>query len=168
MPERGQPPAPVQFTLESAWELASPVEAVWSLLRSVATWPQWWRPNLRAVTRLREGDPEGVGQIDRFTWRGALPYVLHIDIEVLELSPQRRIVGRARGDVSGTGTWSLRPTATGTQVHYCWQVDVDKPWMRRLLPLLRPVFAWNHHAVMRAGAAGMARALSGPPSPPAP
>lgn len=31
--------------------------------------------------------------------------------------------------------------------------------MRRLAPLLRPVFAWRHFAVMASGAQGMARQL---------
>jgi hypothetical protein len=34
-------------------------------------------------------------------------------------------------------------------------------WSSRL-PLLAPVFAWNHHAVMRAGGEGLARHLGVP------
>jgi hypothetical protein len=34
-----------------------------------------------------------------------------------------------------------------------------QPWMRRLKPLMAPVFRWNHKAVMRAGAVGLAHYL---------
>jgi len=35
--------------------------------------------------------------------------------------------------------------------------------MRRLLPVLRPVFAWNHDKVMQAGDAGLRRHLAARP-----
>ena len=47
-----------------------------------------------------------------------------------------------------------------TVVRYDWSVDVTKPWMVWLAPLLKPVFKWNHDAVMRAGGVGLARRLS--------
>jgi hypothetical protein len=34
--------------------------------------------------------------------------------------------------------------------------------MNALAPLLAPAFAWNHHAVMRAGGDGLARHLGVP------
>ena len=37
-----------------------------------------------------------------------------------------------------------------------------RAWMNRLAPVARPAFAYNHDAVMRQGAAGLARLLGAP------
>jgi hypothetical protein len=39
-------------------------------------------------------------------------------------------------------------------------VEVTKPWMRALAPLLRPVFTWNHGKVMGWGYEGLRRELA--------
>jgi hypothetical protein len=71
------------------------------------------------------------------------------------------MVGEAAGDLNGLGRWELTAIPVGTRVRYTWDVVLKKAWMRVFAPLLAPVFAWNHHRVMRAGAAGMARRLGG-------
>jgi hypothetical protein len=53
------------------------------------------------------------------------------------------------------GTWRLDGDERTTRVEYTWSVDLDRAWMRTLLPVLRPAFAWNHNAVMSAGEAGL-------------
>jgi uncharacterized protein YndB with AHSA1/START domain len=152
-------PGTTSFRLASRWRLAAPPAAVWRLLREVSAWPGWWRPNLLKVERLSDGDDLGLGQRDRFLWRGALPYRLAIDMETIAVEPRRRIVGRASGDLTGTGTWMLTPRAEGSELCYRWEVELAKPWLRRIARPFRALLAWNHHAVMRNGAQGMARAL---------
>jgi hypothetical protein len=44
-------------------------------------------------------------------------------------------------------------------VRYDWWVHTNRTWMNALAPLLRPVFQWNHGAVMREGGAALARRL---------
>ena len=58
------------------------------------------------------------------------------------------IEGRAEGELRGLGRWTLRADGAQTAVRYEWIVAVTKPWQRRLAPLLRPVFHWNHNVVM--------------------
>jgi hypothetical protein len=55
--------------------------------------------------------------------------------------------------------WELSPDESSTRVRYTWTVNLGQPWMRRLRPLAAPIFRWNHNAVMRAGAVGLARHL---------
>jgi hypothetical protein len=38
-------------------------------------------------------------------------------------------------------------------------VATTAPWMNAVAPVARPVFEWNHHAIMRWGAEGLARRL---------
>jgi hypothetical protein len=55
------------------------------------------------------------------------------------------------GDLSGRGLWTLTPTDGGTHVRFDWQVLADRPLLRILTPVLRPLFRWNHSwAIARA------------------
>ena len=53
----------------------------------------------------------------------------------------------------------LSPEGRGTHARYTWRVELTRPWMRVMAPMLAPVFRWNHNGVMRAGAEGLARHL---------
>jgi hypothetical protein len=39
-------------------------------------------------------------------------------------------------------------------------VRTTKRWMNAIAPVARPVFAWNHHAVMKNGGRGLAQLLN--------
>jgi hypothetical protein len=68
--------------------------------------------------------------------------------------------GTADGDLSGQGLWVLEPHSNaGVLITYRWDVHLNRRWMRLTAPLLRPVFAWNHFAIMRAGANAMAGSI---------
>lgn len=139
--------APKQFNLVTEWDLDAPVERVWPLLTKVEEWPLWWRA-VKHVELMQEGDADGVGAVHRMTWKTALPYQLTFDSRTTRIEAMSVIEGQATGELDGVGRWTLRPQGTGTHVRYNWNVEVTKPWMKALAPVLRPVFAWNHNVVM--------------------
>ncbi len=145
---------PRQFQLVSEWRLDAPLDRVWDALCEVERWPDWW-PSVTRVELLTPGDKNGIGAANRFTWATALPYDLAFVMTVADTQPMQRIEGHAAGELEGTGIWTLNHEDGLTIVRYDWQVDVTKPWMRRLAPLLIPVFAWNHSVVMRLGEEGL-------------
>ena len=149
------------FELVSDWRIAAPIEQVWQALHDAESWPQWW-PYVRAVTPLRTGDASGLGAMRRFSWGSRLPYGLAFDVEVVELQRPQRMRGRASGELEGEGLWELQPDGNGTRVRYTWRVELTRPWMRFMAPLMAPVFRWNHNGVMHAGAEGLARYLNVP------
>jgi hypothetical protein len=142
----------------SDWRFDAPLERVWDALCAVERWPAWW-PSVRRVEPLVAGDENGIGAVNRFTWRTALPYNLAFIMTVADMQPMRRIEGHAAGELEGTGVWTLNHTDGFTIARYDWQADVTKLWMRRLAPLFTPVFAWNHGVVMRQGEQGLRRYL---------
>jgi len=146
------------FELVSDWHLAAPIDEVWQALHAAEDWPRWW-PYVRQVQPLRAGDADGLGAVRRFQWGSRLPYGLAFDVEVVEVQRPHRLRGRARGELDGEGLWELRSEGSGTHVRYTWRVELTRAWMRRLAPLLAPVFRWNHDGVMRAGGEGLARHL---------
>lgn len=148
----------MDFHLISEWHLAAPPEAVWTVLDSPEAWPQWW-PEIRRVATLQAGGRDDEGAVRRTWWTSRLPYGFVIDFTTRAAEKPKLLVVEASGDLAGMGRWELAAIPAGTRVRYTWQVFPHKPWMRALAPLLAPLFAWNHHAVMRDGAIGMARQL---------
>ena len=147
------------FHLVTDWRFAAPQDAVWQALMAPEEWPSWWRA-VAKVERIADGDARGIGAVRRMTWRTALPYTLSFDMTMTRVEPMTLIEGRAEGELSGLGRWTLRADGAHTAVRYEWIVDVTKPWQRRLAPLLRPVFTWNHNVVMGWGYDGLAKKLA--------
>ncbi len=147
------------FTLVSRWRIPAPMEEVWAQLRHTRDWPCWW-PYVQEVTELCRGDAAGVGAVQRFAWRTRLPYRILLVTRVTRIEAPRLIEAEASGDLCGSGCWRLRPVRGATLVRYEWRVRVRKPWMRRFARWLRPVYRWNHAAVMRAGEAGLIARLA--------
>lgn len=149
----------LSMVLISRWRLQTSRDRLWNLLTDPIGWPRWW-PHLAAVDRLASGDAAGVGSSHAFCWRSGLGYRIRVVMTTTRTAPQRELEGSASGDLYGVGLWIIEDDAPGAvRLTYRWDVELGKPWMRRFAPLLRPVFARRHFAVMTSGAYGMAREL---------
>jgi hypothetical protein len=100
--------------------------------------------------------------VHRYTVRGALPYRVSFDMRTTVMDTHERLEGIASGDVEGTGRWAFVSDGDGTatQVRYEWTVELRRGWMALLAPLLRPLYEWNHHVVMRRGESGLRERLA--------
>lgn len=154
--------ASTDFVLVSNWQIAAPRERVWQALKHPREWPRWWS-FVRSVEELDAGDAEGIGARYNFHWASRLPYSIRLLTTVTQSRTYELISAQAEGDLRGVGVWRLRERNGTTYVEYTWSVDLDRRWMRALLPVLRPAFAWNHNAVMAAGETGLVRHLSTAP-----
>jgi uncharacterized protein YndB with AHSA1/START domain len=143
----------------TTWVVDAPIERVWDEIYAIERWPEWW-PGVERVTELFHGDDGGEGTIYEHTWRSRIPYAVQFTVTVVRVQKPNLIEARADGGLEGTGTFRLFAAPSGTAVTYDWAVRTTKPWMNAIAPLARPVFAWNHHAVMKNGGAGLARVLN--------
>jgi hypothetical protein len=148
-----------QFQLTTEWSIAASIDSVWQQLAKPEQWPQWW-PDVVAVDTLETGDANGVGAYRRMEWRTALPYRLSFNIRTTRMERHRLIEGHSDGALAGVGCWHLRSEGGNTQVRYEWNVELSKRWMRVALPLLSPVFTWNHNRVMEWGRQGLCQRLA--------
>jgi uncharacterized protein YndB with AHSA1/START domain len=147
------------YNFATFWIFAAPIESVWSALIASERWPEWW-PYLEAVVQVAPGDSAGIGAIHRYSWRGPLPYRLTFEMVVTRIERPFVLGGSARGDLEGTGQWTLSAGENGTtRVRYDWNVRTTIPWMNLLAPFARGLFARNHGLVMRAGREGLSRHL---------
>jgi uncharacterized protein YndB with AHSA1/START domain len=143
----------------TTWVVDAPIERVWDAIYAIELWPNWWR-GVERVTELVHGDGDGVGTIYEHTWRSKIPYAVQFTVTVVRVDRPNVIEARAEGGLEGTGTFRLFEAPLGTAVTYDWAVRTTKAWMNAIAPLARPVFAWNHHAVMKNGGVGLARRLN--------
>jgi uncharacterized protein YndB with AHSA1/START domain len=144
-----------EYAFTTVWRVESPIEEVWQAIYHSEEWPRWWK-GVERVEELKEGDGDGVGSVRRYTWKSRLPYRLTFEVVTVRVEPRRRLEGRAQGELEGAGIWTLTEEGSVTVVRYDWTVRTTKTWMNLLAPLARPVFRWNHDAVMRWGGEGLA------------
>ena len=157
-----------EYVFVDEWDVAAPPESVFEAIADARTYPEWWR----AVYLEAESDgPPELGRVSRQYFKGRLPYRLRTTSQIVRLEPPRIVEADVAGDLSGRGLWTLTPTAGGTHIRFDWHVNADRPLLRRLTPILRPLFRWNHNwaiarakeglepfARQRAGAAGASSA----------
>jgi hypothetical protein len=146
------------YSFITLWRFRSPLAPVWEMVYRSEEWPAWWR-GVERVERLEQGGADGVGALQRYTWKSRLPYRLAFDMRLTRVEPQTLIEGEAVGELTGRGLWRFTQEGDVTRVRYDWNVRTTKPWMNLLAPFARPFFKWNHDVVMNWGAEGIARKL---------
>ena len=149
------------FRFDETWEIpdATP-QQVWDVLSDAKLLPLWWGDVYKEIKPLDEKGKGVVGARAAARARGALPYELNFIIEAAELEPGRLVVVKTFGDFDGLWRAELSPAGRGTHVDLTWQVTVERPILKLLAPLLRPVFAWNHRWTTPRGEAGLRRYLA--------
>lgn len=147
------------FDLTSHWTAVGPVDKAFDIITDPARLVDWWPEVYLDVDIVDEGDADGVGRAARLLTRGWLPYHLRWTAIATEVIRPTRIALRAEGDLNGRGLWTLSQDGETVRIRYDWTVDLGDGWMRRIAPLLMPVFIWNHNWAMRKGEAGLRRAL---------
>ncbi|NMG54594.1 SRPBCC family protein [Aromatoleum aromaticum] len=148
----------IRYDVTTWWRFDAPLEAVWDAIVDAENWPVWWS-GIEEVVTLAPGDGSGIGARRRCTCRGLLPFRLTIVTCVTRVEPLRLIEGRVSGELEGVGRCHLGRDARFTTVRYEWQVRTVRRWMNWLGPFAKPIFRWNHVAMMHAGGVGLARHL---------
>ena len=116
--------------------------------------PVWWQGVYLSHHEPLDGagDEPKVGTRIAAVARGRLPYILRFTIETTALQKPRLIAFKATGDFeTDDSRWILTPKGSGTHVVLDWNPIVEKPVVKLLSPLLKPVFRWNHNWTMVRG-----------------
>ena len=124
------------------------------MLSDGASWPNWW-PFVEAVEQIYAGEPDGRDSVLRYTWRTMLPYKLRFWLRMTRIQAPSLLEAEVMGDVCGHGCCRLTEAGDTTAVRFQWNVQIRQNWMRRLAPIARPVFVWNHRRVMENGEAAL-------------
>ena len=143
------------------WRVAGRSEDVAAVLSDPLDLPRWWPSVYLEARELEAAGPDGTGQVVDLLTRGRLPYTLRWQFRVTEADPPGRLGLTAWGDFSGEeGLWTIAQQGPDVTLRYDWRVRAEKPLLRRLSWLLRPLFAWNHRWAMAQGEASLRREMA--------
>jgi uncharacterized protein YndB with AHSA1/START domain len=138
-----------QYEFVDEWFVPAPVEDVYDIIGDVLAYPRWWGEVFVEVGG-NEGAPRP-GRRNSIVARGFLPYRLRFDTVVTIAERPTSIVTTLSGDFGGGGGWTFTPRDGGTHAVLDWRPEVNKPLVRYLTPLLRPLFRANHCWAMERG-----------------
>lgn len=148
------------YSFVDEWQIDAPPEEIYALLSCPREYPEWWGEAFLEGTG--DSGPAAPGKRARLLTRGRLPYRLRWELECVEAVAPTRLDSRISGDFEGRGIWTITQLPDrGCRVILEWNVDVRKPLVRNLTPILRPLFRWNHSWAMRHGERRMRELLKG-------
>jgi hypothetical protein len=111
---------------------------------------QWWPSVYLDVIETAPGDERGIGKEIELYTKGWLPYTLRWRFRVAEIGTNSFTLA-ASGDFSGRGIWIFEEDGPWVNVTYDWKIRANKPLLRWLSLLIKPIFAANHHWAMQMG-----------------
>lgn len=149
-----------QYYFLDKWFIPHPIEQVWPHIVHAEHYPVWWGEVYDQITPRNNLAPDQIGACADVWAHGRLPYRIHFVSEITYVEAPYKLGLKAAGDLTGTGLWTLQPTAGGTAVAFEWIVSADKPILRLFSPILKPLFAWNHRWTMQKGEAALQRLMA--------
>ena len=133
------------------WRVEGCREEVAEILDDVSALPRWWPAVYLDARVVEEGDQDGVGRVADLWTKGWLPYTLRWRFTSAARRGAEGLSLQAEGDFCGVGTWTFTQDGDWVDVEYDWRITAEKPLLRRLTRLLRPLFEANHLWAMRRG-----------------
>jgi hypothetical protein len=133
------------------WRVEATREAVYDLLGNAPALARWWPSVYLDVRQLEPGDDRGIGKVVELHTRGWLPYTLRWRFRVTEVERPVGFALEAWGDFNGTGRWTFEQDGAFVNITYDWNIRAEKPLLRYLSFLMKPIFAANHRWAMAQG-----------------
>jgi hypothetical protein len=141
------------------WRVQSTVEEVADILSDAPDLARWWPSVYLEVKELEPGDENGVGKVVALYTKGWLPYRLRWQFRVTESDYPHSFAIEAWGDFEGRGVWTFVQDGDWVDITYDWRIRAEKPLLRTLSFLMKPIFSANHHWAMTQGEASLKREL---------
>jgi hypothetical protein len=139
------------YQFVSRWRVEGLCGEVADVIGDPLALPRWWPSVYLRVERLEPPDARGVGGRVRLLTKGWLPYTLRWESVVLESRYPHGFTLAASGDFEGRGVWVFEQDGAAVDITYDWRIEAQKPLLRRLSFLLKPVFEANHRWAMAQG-----------------
>jgi hypothetical protein len=133
------------------WRVRGTCVEVADLLEATKDLSQWWPSVYLDVRVLEPGGTHALGQRVSLFTKGWLPYTLRWEFTVVEQSYPYGSAIEAHGDFIGRGEWIFEQDGEFVNITYVWDVRAEKPLLRTLTPVLRPIFSANHRWAMARG-----------------
>lgn len=140
-----------EYSFTTRWRVQSTVEEVADILGNAPDLMRWWPSVYLDVRQLEPGDERGIGRVIDLYTKGWLPYTLRWQFRVTKSRYPYGFTLEAWGDFVGRGVWTFAPDGEWVTITYDWNIVADKPLLKSLSFLMKPIFSANHHWAMRMG-----------------
>src|SRR4051812_11929433 len=139
-----------EYHFITRWRILGTIEEIALILANAPDLVRWWPSVYLEVRELAPGDARGLGKkVDLYT-KGWLPYTLRWQFCVSAIASDGFTI-QAEGDFVGRGIWTFAQEGEWAIITYDWKIAADKPLLRYLSFLMKPIFSANHHWAMDQG-----------------
>jgi hypothetical protein len=140
-----------EYHFVTTWRVQGTTGEVADVLRDPLDLARWWPAVYLAVTQLEPPDELGLNQRVRLHTKGWLPYTLRWDMRVTSSRYPEHFGIEATGDFVGRGVWTITQDDGYVIATYDWRIRAEKPLLKLLEPLMRPLLEANHRWAMKQG-----------------
>jgi hypothetical protein len=133
------------------WRVRATKEEVAEILTDAPGLVRWWPSVYLDIQQIERGDEHGLNSAYRLHTKGWLPYNLHWQYKVTNSDYPHTWTLVASGDFEGRGIWTLEQDGPWVNVTYDWKIRADKPLLRYLSFIFKPIFRANHIWAMKKG-----------------
>ena len=135
------------------WRVEATCQEVYITLKEANDLKRWWHSVYLDVKTLEKGDAHGLGKVVELYTKGWLPYTLKWQFRVTEVHPNTfsGFSLEAFGDFVGRGIWTFEQDGAFCNIVYDWEIEAEKPLLKYLSFLMKPIFSANHLWAMRKG-----------------
>lgn len=132
------------------WRVQGTLKEVVDVLRDPTDLVRWWPSVYLDVRVLEPGEPSGLGKVVDLYTKGWLPYTLRWTFCVTDMCDDGFTLV-ASGDFNGRGVWTFVQDGEWVNITYDWKISAEKPLLRYLSWLMKPIFSANHKWAMAKG-----------------
>jgi hypothetical protein len=133
------------------WQVRGTAQEVFEIIANAPDLTRWWPAVYLDVQQVQPGNSQGVGKVVSLYTKGWLPYTLRWQFRVTEANPPYGFSLEAWGDFVGRGIWTFEQVGEWLNITYDWRIRADKPLLRSLSFIFKPIFAANHRWAMAKG-----------------
>jgi hypothetical protein len=146
----------------TTWRAQSTLEEITEIIGDAPGLVRWWPSVYLEVKILEPGGADGLGKVVSLYTKGWLPYTLRWQFRVIEVNHPHGFALEAWGDFVGRGIWTFEKEAADNgdgdrkeigwiKITYDWKINAEKPLLKYLSFLMKPIFSGNHRWAMAMG-----------------
>ncbi len=134
------------FRFDGRWSFSATPDDLWQAFSDTERLQEWW-------PWLRTFDSPGLveGTVSRCVVRAPVPYVVTIDIAILEVVPPRLVVAAVSGDLEGPARLEVAPRPGGSEARLSWELEARAPVLRGASTVFWPLLEWGQRWVVDSG-----------------
>jgi hypothetical protein len=139
------------YEFVTRWRVQGTLEEINEILENGPDLARWWPSVYLEVREVEPGGEHGIGKVVDLYTTGWLPYTLRWSFRVSQSRYPHGFTLEAWGDFVGRGIWTFEQDGPWVTMTYDWRLSAEKPLLRSLSFLLKPIFAANHRWAMARG-----------------